>query len=112
VEPASTTGQGLALAMDLFATGEDLMRQRLKRQHPELAAEDIETLLASLASASSRRGGGRCRRAGGCLAAAGPLNRLDGLLRRLARDLHQIDSIVRARPIVHRDLATARDAVP
>jgi Rv0078B-related antitoxin len=32
----------LRLALDLFTTGEDLMRQRLRREHPELAAAEIE----------------------------------------------------------------------
>lgn len=32
----------LRLALDLFATGEDLARQRLRRLHPEWTASEIE----------------------------------------------------------------------
>ena len=35
----------LRLALDLFATGEDLMRQRVQRQHPGLSPRDIEVRL-------------------------------------------------------------------
>jgi len=38
-------GQRLLLALDLFAVGEDLMRQRLRRQHPELSPDEIERRL-------------------------------------------------------------------
>jgi hypothetical protein len=33
-------------ALDLFRTGEDLMRQRLRREHPELSPSAIEQRLA------------------------------------------------------------------
>ncbi|MBI2159827.1 MAG: hypothetical protein HYU25_05475 [Candidatus Rokubacteria bacterium] len=36
----------LRLALDLFRTGEDLMRQRLRRKHPELSPSAIEQRLA------------------------------------------------------------------
>jgi len=32
----------LRLALDLFTTGERLMRQRLRRGHPELSHEELE----------------------------------------------------------------------
>jgi Rv0078B-related antitoxin len=35
----------LRLALDLFSTGEQLMRQRLRREHPELSAPEIERRL-------------------------------------------------------------------
>ncbi len=35
----------LRLALDLFSTGERLMRQRLRRVHPELSTREIEAHL-------------------------------------------------------------------
>jgi hypothetical protein len=35
----------LRLAFDLYQTGEDLMRQRLRREHPDLSAAEIEALV-------------------------------------------------------------------
>jgi Rv0078B-related antitoxin len=35
----------LRLALDLFAAGEDLMRQRLRRQYPALAPPQLEARL-------------------------------------------------------------------
>lgn len=35
----------LRLALDLFVTGEELMRQRLRREHPELSLAEIESRL-------------------------------------------------------------------
>jgi hypothetical protein len=35
----------LRLALDMFATGCDLVRERLRREHPGAAAETIEDLL-------------------------------------------------------------------
>lgn len=35
----------LRLALDMFATGEALMRQRLRREHPGLTADQIEDRL-------------------------------------------------------------------
>jgi hypothetical protein len=35
----------LRLALDLFATGEAMMRQRLRREHPDLDAEELERRL-------------------------------------------------------------------
>ncbi|MGH7277845.1 MAG: hypothetical protein ACREJG_04080 [Candidatus Rokuibacteriota bacterium] len=32
----------LRLALDMFSAGEELMRQRLRRQHPDLSASEIE----------------------------------------------------------------------
>jgi hypothetical protein len=32
----------LRLALDLFRTGEEMMRQRLRREHPDLSPEEIE----------------------------------------------------------------------
>jgi len=34
------------LALDLFRTGEELMRQKLRREHPDLSAREIEARLA------------------------------------------------------------------
>lgn len=36
----------LRLALDLFATGESLARERLRRQHPEWTGREIEEQLA------------------------------------------------------------------
>ncbi|OGA00959.1 MAG: hypothetical protein A3I00_07935 [Betaproteobacteria bacterium RIFCSPLOWO2_02_FULL_64_12] len=35
----------LRLALDMFSTGERLMRERLRRAHPELPAQDLELRL-------------------------------------------------------------------
>lgn len=35
----------LRLALDLFVTGEELMRQKLRREHPELSPPEIEARL-------------------------------------------------------------------
>jgi Rv0078B-related antitoxin len=35
----------LRLAFDLYQTGEDMMRQRLRREHPDLSAAEIEALV-------------------------------------------------------------------
>jgi hypothetical protein len=40
----------LRLALDMFEAGVDLMRQRLRREHPELAATAIERLVAQWVS--------------------------------------------------------------
>lgn len=37
----------LRLALDLFRTGEDLMRQKLRRQHPAASEQEIEARLAA-----------------------------------------------------------------
>ncbi|MGH7387866.1 MAG: hypothetical protein ACREM3_00170 [Candidatus Rokuibacteriota bacterium] len=37
----------LRLALDLFDAGEALMRQRLRRQHPDLSSRDIDRRLAA-----------------------------------------------------------------
>jgi hypothetical protein len=37
--------QRLKLALDLFATGEEMMRQRLRRDHPGLSDAQIEARL-------------------------------------------------------------------
>jgi len=37
----------LRLALDLFRVGEQLMRQRLRREHPDLSAQEIEHRLAN-----------------------------------------------------------------
>jgi len=39
--------QRLRLALDLFRTGEELMRQKLRREHPELSAPEIEARLVA-----------------------------------------------------------------
>jgi len=36
----------LEIALDLFTDGVDMMRQRLRRLHPELSPRDIETRLS------------------------------------------------------------------
>jgi hypothetical protein len=36
----------LRLALDLFSTGEAMMRERLRREHPELSVREIEKRLA------------------------------------------------------------------
>lgn len=40
----------LRLALDMFGSGVELMRQKLRREHPELASPDIERLLAQWVS--------------------------------------------------------------
>lgn len=35
----------LQLAFDLFRTGEDMMRQKLRREHPDLSAREVEARL-------------------------------------------------------------------
>ena len=42
--PEAAAGR-LRLALDLFSTGEQLMRQRLRRAHPDLPAREIELRL-------------------------------------------------------------------
>jgi hypothetical protein len=37
--------QAFRATLDLFETGVDLMRQNLRRRHPEASNEDIERLL-------------------------------------------------------------------
>jgi hypothetical protein len=37
----------LRLALDLFAAGEEMMRQVLRRRHPDLSDADIETRLVA-----------------------------------------------------------------
>lgn len=39
-------GKGLELAFDLFEAGEQIMRQNLKRRHPDAAPEEIEARFA------------------------------------------------------------------
>lgn len=40
-QDAAAAGR-LRLALDMFATGEDLARQRMRRLHPEWTASEIE----------------------------------------------------------------------
>lgn len=40
----------LRLALDLFGSGVELMRQKLRREHPDLAPPAIERLLAEWVS--------------------------------------------------------------
>jgi Rv0078B-related antitoxin len=44
-EKLRTAARRLRLALDLFSTGEALMRQRLRRAHPELSPAEIERRL-------------------------------------------------------------------
>jgi hypothetical protein len=37
----------LRLALDLFRTGEEMMRQRLRREHPDLSEREIEQRLVA-----------------------------------------------------------------
>jgi len=37
----------LRLALDLFRTGEAMMRERLRREHPELSEQEIEARLVA-----------------------------------------------------------------
>ena len=41
-DPAFTAASRLRLALDLFRTGEELQRQRLRRKHPVASEADIE----------------------------------------------------------------------
>jgi hypothetical protein len=42
---SSPVVQSFRATLDLFQTGIDLMRQNLRRRHPQAAEEDIERLL-------------------------------------------------------------------
>ena len=44
--PQEAAARRLQLALDLFRTGEELMRQRLRREHPDLSPIVIERRLA------------------------------------------------------------------
>ena len=46
-ERPSRPEERLRLAFDLFQAGVDLMRQNLRREHPDLPQADIERLLAA-----------------------------------------------------------------
>jgi hypothetical protein len=37
----------LQLAFDLFRTGEDMMREKLRREHPGLSAREVEARLVA-----------------------------------------------------------------
>ena len=43
--PTSSLVEAFRTTLDLFQTGFELMRQNLRRRHPEAADEDIERLL-------------------------------------------------------------------
>jgi hypothetical protein len=47
VEPATelTPAQKFQLSLDMFAYGCDLMRERLRREHPGAAAAEVEEML-------------------------------------------------------------------
>ena len=45
-ESSSTAAERFRIAMDLFQTGVDLMRQNLRREHPDDSDEEIEARLA------------------------------------------------------------------
>ena len=84
--PAS---ERLRLAFDLYDVGEGLLRQRFRREHPEMSAGDIE---ARVDEWRLRRPGGRAGRRG---RGAGPLapktvNPVSAALRRAAEDLNQL----------------------
>jgi len=40
-----SAAERLRLALDLYATGEDIMRQNLRRRHPDATGEEIERLI-------------------------------------------------------------------
>jgi Rv0078B-related antitoxin len=42
---AQKTAERLRLALEMFGLGEDLMRQKLQREHPEASAEELEKML-------------------------------------------------------------------
>jgi hypothetical protein len=44
--PSDAAGR-VRLALELYAAGEEMMRQRLRREHPDASHEEIETMLAS-----------------------------------------------------------------
>lgn len=47
VGPALTPAAKLRLAFDLFDSGVDLMRQKLRREHPAASEEEIERALTA-----------------------------------------------------------------
>jgi hypothetical protein len=42
---ARRAAERLRLALDMFGLGEDLMRQKLRREHPEATTEEVERML-------------------------------------------------------------------
>lgn len=44
-DPTSSIADAFRTTLDLFETGVDLMRQNLRRSHPEASEEEIERLL-------------------------------------------------------------------
>ena len=44
-EETTRIAERIALAFDLYATGESLKREQIRRQHPELDPVAVETLL-------------------------------------------------------------------
>ncbi|MCK6461324.1 MAG: hypothetical protein L6Q95_15690 [Planctomycetes bacterium] len=43
--PATTPAERLRMALDLHDTGVEMMRQNLRRRHPEASEQEIERLL-------------------------------------------------------------------
>jgi hypothetical protein len=39
------TAERLRLALDMFGLGEDLMRQKLRREHPGASTEEVDRML-------------------------------------------------------------------
>jgi Rv0078B-related antitoxin len=44
-DEARKTAERLRLALDMFGLGEDLMRQKLRREHPGATADEVESML-------------------------------------------------------------------
>ena len=62
---SSPVAERLRLALELFAAGEEMMRQKLRREHPEAGDDEIETrLLAWLHERPGAEGGDAVGRVG------------------------------------------------
>jgi hypothetical protein len=77
VDSAEQAAARLRLALDLYQAGEELMRQKLRREHPEATGDAIERLLDEWLA--TRPGAERHREAGN-VAPQRPLIRLAAVL--------------------------------
>ena len=67
----------LRMALDLFETGVEMMRQKLRRDHPDLADHEVEARLGSWLRELEPVRRGQPRRSGGSISViAGPRNHL------------------------------------
>ena len=46
-QDASAVAERMRLAFDMYATGEALMRQRIRREHPDLSPAEVEARLVA-----------------------------------------------------------------